>query len=397
MRMSRRLEQVRPSLTLEVDARAKQYRAEGKDVIGLAAGEPDFGPPPMVNVTAIEAIDNQLGRYTAVAGHPDLRREAAQAISNLNGFNYKSSDIVVSSGAKQSIFNVLYVLADPGDEVLILSPYWTSYPEMCRALALKPVVVPCTDDFGIDPEVLARHVTDRTRAIIINTPSNPSGRVLSRSELEGIGRVIVDKQIWAICDDIYGRLVFEGQEFVNLPMAVPELRDRSLIIYGMSKTFCMTGWRIGFVAGPQAVIKQISTIQSHSTSCANTIAQIAAAKALAETDDSFIASMVVAYEERARFVLGFLGEIEGLVCQKPQAAFYAFPDVSFWFGARLGDRLINTSLDLAAALLDEALIAVVPGEAFGAPKCLRISYSTSMSELERAADRFRDFFARLQR
>ncbi|MFT7616414.1 MAG: aspartate aminotransferase [Planctomycetota bacterium] len=397
MRISQRLKHVNPSLTLEISARAQQYKADGKDVIGLAAGEPDFSPPPIVDSSASEAIAAGLGRYTAVAGLPDLQRSAAKSISDLNQFEYAPNEIVVSSGAKQSIFNALYVVADPGDEILILSPYWTSYPEMCRALALEPIIVPCKSDFSIDATVLASHITDRTRAIIINTPSNPSGRVMSRDELLAIGEVIKGKEIWAICDDIYARLVFPGHEFMNLPMVVPELRDQSLVIYGMSKTYCMTGWRIGFVAGPADIVSKIATVQSHSTSCANTIAQLAASKALEFTDDAFIQNMVDAYEERSRFVLGFLDDIGDITCHAPQAAFYALPNVSAWFGSRYGDRQINTALDLCDVLIDEALVAVVPGEAFGAPETIRISYATSMEELQRAAARLTKFFGSLQR
>ncbi len=397
MRTSRRLAEVQASLTLEIDAKAKQYRAAGKDVIGLAAGEPDFGPPVAAETAAVTSVQEHLGRYTAVAGYPLLRREAARAISELNGWDYGQDQIVVSSGAKQSLFNALYVLADPGDEVLILAPYWTSYPEMCRALALKPVIVPCLDDLSVDVKALRGAITERTRAIVVNTPSNPAGRVMSRSELESLAEVLRPHDIWILSDDIYARLVFNGQEFVNLPMVAPDLRDRSLIIYGMSKSYCMTGWRIGFVAGVPEVIRQIATIQSHSTSCANTIAQIAAAAALGEEDSAHLETMIEAFERRSRFVVDFLSEIDGITCPQPEGAFYAFPKVSHFFGTRLGERPIRSALDLAAALLDEALVAVVPGEAFGAPDRMRISYATSMVELERARERMQSFFARLHR
>ncbi|MCB9833544.1 MAG: pyridoxal phosphate-dependent aminotransferase [Planctomycetes bacterium] len=398
MRTSRRLDQVKPSLTLEFDARAKALKAAGRDVIGLAAGEPDFEPSETVLQAAEEAMRHGGGRYTAVAGTPALRQAAARAIEELTGIRYSSDRIAVSSGAKHSIFNALYALADPGDEVIVPAPYWTSYPEMCLALGIKPVIVPGRADLLPDLDGIRAAINDRTRAIIVNSPGNPTGRVIDRATLEGLAVLM---RAWPdlvlISDDIYARLVFPGHRFLNLPMVAPDLVERTILVYGMSKTYCMTGWRIGFAAGPLEIIKQIATVQGHSTSCANSIAQAAACRALDETDENHIARMVTAYRERAGLFLDSFRSIGDLPCPEPQGAFYLFPRVDAWFGARLGDRRIGSALDLAQLLLDEALLGVVPGEAFGAPESIRISYATATDKVREACFRLERFFAALQR
>lgn len=393
---SHRLDQVQASLTMAIDAKAKQYRAEGKDVLGLAAGEPDFTPPESVRRAAKEAIDAEKGRYTAVPGLPELRAAAAGHFEASTGLSVRPEEVIVTSGAKQAIFNALYVLCDPGDEVLIPSPYWTSYPEMARALGLKPVICPGDDDLAVDPRSLAQGITDRTRAIILNSPSNPTGRVVTEKRLQQIADVLRPHPIWVISDDIYGRIVYDGFRFANLPMVDPSFQDRSILVDGMSKTFCMTGWRIGFAAGPQAVIMNMSKVQSHSTSCANTIAQWAAVAALREVGDEEVHRMIEAYEARATFLCGVLDSIPGLTTPRPEAAFYAFPNVSAYFGKTLDGREVDSAMSLAEMLLDEELVAVVPGEAFGAPHHLRLSFALGMEDLRRAAERLQRFFARLR-
>ncbi len=398
MRSSRRLDQVQASLTLEFDARAKALKASGRDVIGLAAGEPDFEPPETVLEAAENAMRSGGGRYTAVAGTPALRAAAARAIEDLTGIRYDAEQVVVSAGAKHSIFNAIYALADPGDELIIPAPYWTSYPEMCLALGVKPVIVAGRPDLLPDVEKIRAAVTPRTRAIILNSPGNPTGRVIDRASLEGIAEIIrANPEVTMISDDIYARLLFEGQVFLNLPMVAPDLIDRTILVYGMSKTYCMTGWRIGFAAGPKEIAKKIATVQGHSTSCANAIAQAAACRALEATEEAHLQMMIAAYAERAALFQRSLERIGDLPCPEPQGAFYLFPRVSAWFGARLGDRVISSALDLAQLLLDEALLGVVPGEAFGAPDSIRISYATSTENVRRACERLERFFASLQR
>ncbi len=395
MFQSHRLDQVQASLTMAIDAKAKQYRAEGKDVLGLAAGEPDFAPPESVRRAAKDAIDAERGRYTAVPGLPDLRTAAAGHFEASTGLPVRPEEVIVTSGAKQAIFNALYVLCDPGDEVLIPAPYWTSYPEMARALGLKPVICPGSEDLLADPSSLADGITPRTRAIILNSPSNPTGRVITEERLREIADVLRPHPIWIISDDIYGRIVYDGFRFANLPMVDPSFQDRSILVDGMSKTFCMTGWRIGFAAGPKEVISGMSKVQSHSTSCANAIAQWAALAALREVRADDVQRMVAAYEERAAFLCGVLDGIPKLVTPRPEAAFYAFPDVSAYFDTSLDGRTVGSAMTLAEALLDEELVAVVPGEAFGAPRHLRLSFALGMEDLGRAAERLQRFFGRL--
>ncbi len=394
MFQSHRLDRVQASLTMAVDAKAKQYRAEGRDVLGLAAGEPDFAPPEAVRRAAKEAIDAEKGRYTAVPGLPDLRRAAARHFEASTGLAVSPEGVIVTSGAKQAIYNALYVLCDPDDEVLIPAPYWTSYPQMAYALDLKPVICASADDLLLDPESLQEAITLRTRAIILNSPSNPTGRVMTEERLREVAEVLRPHPIWVISDDIYGRLVYDGFRFANLPMVDSSFQERSVLVDGMSKTFCMTGWRIGFAAGPKDVINLMSKVQSHSTSCANAIGQWAALSALREVGADDVARMVKAYEERAAFLRGVLDAIPGLETPRPEAAFYAFPDVSNYFGKSLDGRCVDSAMTMAELLLDEELVAVVPGEAFGAPRHLRLSFALGMDDLKRAAQRLQRFFAR---
>ncbi|MCA9322036.1 MAG: pyridoxal phosphate-dependent aminotransferase [Planctomycetes bacterium] len=396
MKRSRRLNQVQPSLTMAIDGKAKQYRAEGRDIVSLAAGEPDFAPPAAVEQAAIRAVKEQRGRYTAVPGILDLRRAIAAEVQVNTGLEFSADQVVVSSGAKQALFNALYVLCDEGDEVLIPSPYWTSYPEMATALGLVPVICPTGDDFRLDPRILADRISPRTRAIIVNSPANPTGCVLGRDELLALAEVLRPHDIWVISDDIYARLVHSGRTFHNLPMVAPDFVDRTVLVDGMSKTYCMTGWRVGFAAGPRDVIQDMATIQSHSTSCANAIAQWASLEALRAVGPELIAEMVAEYERRAAFLGQALDAIPGLRQRAPDAAFYSFPDVRSYFGQSYRGQVITSTLEMANQLLEQELIAVVPGEAFGARGYLRLSFATSMGELERGAMRLQRFFAEFQ-
>jgi aspartate aminotransferase len=397
MKTSSRLAAVQPSLTLEITSKAKQMAAAGLDVVSFAAGEPDFAPPKAVLDAACAAIHAGEGKYTAAAGAPALRRAIAARFAKDHGFHYEIDEVIVSSGAKQAIFNAIYSVADAGDEIIIPTPYWTSYPEMALAHGVQPVFLATSaaDDFALDAGALERLITPRTRALILNSPNNPTGAVIGRGELEAIAAVLREREIWIISDDIYDRLVFPGHSFENILDVAPELRDRTIIVNGLSKTYCMTGWRVGYAAGPRKVIRSMETIQGHSTSCANAIAQIAATVALTEVSSEHIDAMVREYERRARAVHSSLAAIPGLHLPAPCASFYAFPTVSAAFGRRYRDKIVSSSLDLCRILLEDYRVAVVPGEAFGCPEALRISYATSMDEIERGLARIAEMFAAL--
>lgn len=392
MRTSQRLNKVQPSLTLEIDAKAKALKAAGRDVVGFAAGEPDLPPPDAVREAGERAIRDDLGRYTAVAGILPLREAVGERYREDWGLEYGPDQILVSSGAKQSLLNALYVVCDAGDEVLIPTPYWTSYPEMAISLGIEPVLCATRPDGGIDIDELEAKTTPRTRAMIINSPSNPTGRVVDQATVAAIAKFAERRDLWIISDDIYAQLVFDADHrFFNAPMAAPEAKQRTIAIYGLSKTFGMTGWRIGFAAGPADVIKQMSTFQSHATSCANTIAQHAGVAALREVGAEYYESLRTTYSERAAIVTEGLGNIEGMDMRAPVATFYAFPDVSALFGRSHGGHRIDTAMDLAGSLLEKKLVAVVPGEAFGDPDSIRMSFATSEEQIREGIRRVAAF------
>lgn len=399
MRTSTRLKAVQPSLTLEITAKAKELQAEGKDVISLSAGEPDFSPPDTVHEAACAAIRANDARYTATAGTPVLRKAIAERTKKDHGLEYAIDEIVVTSGAKQAIFNAIYVLVDPGEEIIIPAPYWTSYPEMAQALGAVPVIwnTSSADGFKLHADALAKLITPKTRAVILNSPNNPTGALISEAELRDIAAVLRGKDIWIITDDIYERLVFTGHEAKNILVVAPELRDRTIVVNGLSKTYCMTGWRVGYAMGPKAAIRAMEIIQGHSTSCANAIAQAASVVALTKIGPEHIRMMIGEYMRRARFVHGALTAIPGVLMAEPKASFYAFPDVSAYFGRRWKGKTIASSMDVCRILLEDHHVACVPGEAFGYKEAIRLSYATSMAELERALTRVTAFFHAIER
>lgn len=398
MNISNRLAAVQASLTMEISAKAKDLQAAGVDVISLSAGEPDFSPPETVHEAACAAIRANDGRYTATAGTAALRRAVAERTKKETGFAYGLDEIIVSSGAKQAIFNAIYAVCDPGTELIIPAPYWTSYPEMAQALEVRPVIWKTSSDdgFRLHAKDLAALITPKTRAVILNSPNNPTGAVISKEELQEIAEVLrAQKNIWIISDDIYDRLVFAGKEAKNILSVAPDFRDRTLIVNGLSKTYCMTGWRVGYSLGPRSIIRAMEIIQGHTTSCANAIAQAASVVALTKIGPEHIAMMVREYERRADFVFRKLSAIPGIKIARPIASFYAFPDVSAYFGKTIKGKVLASALDVCRVLLDDFHVATVPGEAFGYPQAIRMSYATSMSELERAMVRIADFFGAL--
>lgn len=386
IRLSRRVQAIKPSPTISVTMRAQELRAAGQDVIGLGAGEPDFPTPDHIKAAAKRALDDNFTRYTAVDGILPLKRAIVDKLARENGLEYRPEEVIVGCGAKHAIYNLLQALLDPGDEVIVPAPYWVSYPDMALLAGGKPVVVEAGIEAGfkISPAALEAAIGERTRLLFINSPSNPTGVCYTREELEALGAVLRrHPQALIATDDIYEHIRWDDQPFCNIAMACPDLQPRTIVINGLSKAYCMTGWRMGYAAGPERLIAAMKKIQSQSTSNPTSIAQIAAQAAL-EGDQSFIAEMVKVFKRRHDFVLERLNGLRGVRCLPAQGAFYAFPDARGAIEALPG---IEDDVALAEHLITEAGVALVPGSAFGAPGYLRLSFATSNENLERALDR----------
>ncbi|RDH84540.1 MAG: aspartate transaminase [endosymbiont of Galathealinum brachiosum] len=386
---SNRIQKVKPSPTLAVTALAQQLRAEGKDVIGLAAGEPDFSTPDHVKQAAIEAINNNQTKYTAVDGMPSLKQAIINKFSEDNGLNYKADQVLVSCGGKQSFFNMAQALLNPGDEVIIPAPYWVSYPDMVLLADAEPIIVQGdqSQGFKITPEQLKAAITDKTRLFVINSPSNPSGKSYSMDELKALGGVLLQHpDIIIATDDMYEKILWTDEAFCNIVNACPELYDRTVVLNGVSKAYAMTGWRIGYAAGPADLIKNMKKIQSQSTSNPTSISQVAAQAAL-EGDQSRLTEMNTAFKERHDFVLGELNKIDGVESIASDGTFYIFPD----FSKVIEKMGIEDDVKLAERILAEAEVALVPGSAFGSPGHMRISFATDMGSLEKALERIKKF------
>ena len=384
--LSDRVQRIKPSPTLAVTARAAELRAAGHDVIGLGAGEPDFDTPAHIREAAKQAIDAGRTRYTAVDGTPALKDAIIGKFARDNDLHYERGEILVSSGAKQSIFNLCQALLGPGDEALIPAPYWVSYPDMVLLAGATPVVLDTglDEDFKLSPERLAAAIGPRTRLLILNSPSNPSGKAYSRAELAALGEVVqAHPQLVVLTDDIYEHILWTGQPFVNLVGAVPALKARTIVVNGVSKAYAMTGWRIGYAAGPAPLIAAMKKIQSQSTSNPCSISQAAATAALAG-DQQCIDEMNVQFRARHDRVVERLNQMSGVRCLPSDGTFYAFP----CFKGVL-ERLPTIADDVALGeyLLERAQVALVPGSAFGSPGHMRLSYATGMDQLDEALDR----------
>lgn len=385
MQLSQRVQRIKPSPTLAITARAAQLRAEGKDIIGFGAGEPDFDTPQHIKQAAIEAINNGDTKYTAVAGTIQLRQAIVDKFKRDNDFNYNTDQILVSCGGKQSFFNLAQALLNEGDEVIIPAPYWVSYPDMVLLADATPVIVEAGMDqqFKITAEQLERAITPNTRLVVLNSPSNPTGSSYSREELVAIGKVLLKHpQIIVTSDDIYEHINLDGKPFCNILMATPELYDRCVILNGVSKAYSMTGWRIGYAAGPLTLINAMKNIQSQSTSNPSSISQAASVAAL-NSDQACIEEMNVAFRERHVFVVDALNAMAGVKCLQAQGAFYAFPDMQGAIDA-LG---MKDDVAFGEYLINEAGVALIPGSAFGSPGYMRLSFATSMENLEKGLAR----------
>lgn len=384
IKIASRLDPIKPSITLAVTAKAAKLKASGLDVISFGAGEPDFDTPDHIKQAAAESLARGVGKYTEVGGIAPLRAAIAIELSRVHGTTFAPEQVLVSAGAKHSLYNLFMALLDPGDEVIIPAPYWVSYPDMVMLAGGRPVIVPTTaaENFAVSADAVRAAISGRTRAIVLNNPSNPTGAVYSRAQVEALAKLVVEKDLLVISDDIYRQLVYGTAEYVSIATFGPEVAARTIFVDGVSKTYAMTGWRIGYTAGPQAVIAAMNKIQGQSTSNPTHIAQIATLAALTGPQDC-VATMRAAFDERRQKMVALLRAIPGVTCAEPQGAFYAFPDVSAFVGKTTPEgAIVDDDVQLCDWLVEVGKVAVVPGSGFGAPGHVRLSYACSMANIE---------------
>src|ERR1051325_8230527 len=383
MEISERAAQLTPSLTLSIDSKAKAMKAEGIDVCGFGAGEPDFDTPEHIKRAAIEALEAGFTKYTPNAGIPELRQAIADKLAADNGLNYRAGQIIVSNGAKHACYNAILATCQPGDEVVISAPYWVSYPDMVRLVGAEPVIVPTSERnaWKMRPEDFENAMTPRTKMLIMNTPGNPTGSVYTREELEAIVNVAAEEDIYVLSDEIYEKLVYDDAKHVSVASLSPEAYDLTITINGFSTSYAMTGWRLGYSAAPEAVAKAIDSIQSHSTSNPSSFSQHGALAAL-KGDQQPLADMREEFDLRRNYMFDRISKIPNVTAMKPQGAFYVLVNIS---------QLGLTSQNFADRLLSKANVAVVPGVAFGDDRTIRLSYATSIDIIKKGLDRFQDF------
>jgi len=388
--IAKRLSRVKPSATVAVSTKARELKAAGHDVIGLGAGEPDFDTPAHIIQAAKEAMDRGETRYTAVPGTPELRQAIVDKFKRDNGLDYTLDQIQVSSGGKQNIYNAMVATLDPGDEVIIPAPYWVSYPDITLMCEGEPVFVPCSENnnFKLTPAELEAAITPKTKWLILNSPSNPTGSAYSADDLKGLADVLMrHPHVWIMTDDMYEHLVYDGFRFTTIAQVEPGLMDRTLTLNGVSKAYCMTGWRIGYAGGPLELIKAMNKVQSQSTTHATSISQAAAVAALNGPHD-FIAEHNESFVERRDLVVSMLNQATGMTCASPEGAFYVYPGIAGLIGKKTPDgKVITTDEDFVTYILESEGVAAVHGEAFGLSPYLRISYATSVALLTDACQR----------
>ena len=397
MKLAQRVGRIAPSATLRITAEAKAMVARGVDVIDFASGEPDFDTPLPVKEAGIAAIRGGFTKYTAAGGIDELKLAVVEKLRRDHGLTYDMSQVLISCGAKHSLYNLAQALYESGDEVIIPSPYWVSFPEQVLLNDATPVLVPTEERHGfrLTGELLAQHVTPRTKAVVINTPGNPTGSVYDRRTLEAIAKVALRHNLLIISDEIYEKLLYDGLTHVSIASLGPEVQASTIVVNGVSKAYAMTGWRIGYAAGPKELITAMTTVQSQSTSNPTSIAQKAAVAALNQ-GDAFIKEMVAEFDQRRRLMVERLNKIPGVTCAMPSGAFYAFPHVGRLIGRRAPEGSLPSATALAAYLLREARTATVPGEAFGAPEHVRFSYTTSMPKIVEGLNRIEEAVRRLK-
>ncbi|MDI3385786.1 pyridoxal phosphate-dependent aminotransferase [Streptomyces sp. B-S-A8] len=394
-RISARIGAISESATLAVDAKAKALKAAGRPVIGFGAGEPDFPTPDYIVEAAVEACKNpKYHRYTPAGGLPELKAAIAAKTLRDSGYEVEAANVLVTNGGKQAIYEAFATILDPGDEVIVPTPYWTTYPESIQLAGGVPVFVTADETTGYRVSVaqLEAAVTENTKVLLFVSPSNPTGAVYSRAQVEEIGRWAAEKGLWVLTDEIYEHLVYGDAEFSSLPVVVPELRDKCIIVNGVAKTYAMTGWRVGWVIGPKDVVKAATNLQSHATSNVSNVAQ-AAAIAAVSGDLTAVAEMRKAFDRRRQTIVRMLNDIEGVLCPEPEGAFYAYPSVKGLLGKEIRGKRPVTTVELAALILDEVEVAVVPGEAFGTPGYLRLSYALGDEDLVEGVSRIQKLLA----
>jgi aspartate aminotransferase len=388
-RVSQRIGSIAESATLAVDAKAKAKKAAGEDVVGFGAGEPDFPTPAPIVAAAVAACSDPVNhRYTPAGGLPELKAAIASKTKRDSGYDVSASQVLVTNGGKQAVYEAFATLLDPGDEVLLPAPYWTTYPEAVKLAGGVPVDVVTTEEQGYRVTVaqLEAARTERTKVLLWCSPSNPTGAVASPEEVEAIGRWALEHGIWVLADEIYEHLVYGEAEHVSMPVVVPELANQCVVVNGVAKTYAMTGWRVGWLIGPDDVVKAATNLQSHATSNVSNVSQRAALAAVSG-DLSAVAEMRAAFDRRRQLMVKLLRDIPGVECPEPEGAFYAYPSVRALIGKTLRGKEITSSAQLAEQLLDEAGVAVVPGEAFGTPGYFRLSYALGDADLEKGVAR----------
>lgn len=379
---------ISPSVTLSIDAKTKQMRADGIDVISFGVGEPDFKTPENIRNKAIDLIQKGTIGYTAASGLPELKRTICDKLKRDNNLSYHPDDIIVSNGAKHSLFNAFQAICNPGDEVIIPIPYWVSYPEIVKMASAIPIFVECSEknEFKLKKEDLLSAITSKTKAIMLNSPSNPTGAVYSKSELEEIAEIAIKNNIIVVSDEIYEKLVYDGETHTSIASLNEAIKEKTIVINGMSKGYAMTGWRIGYTASSRSIAKIMGNFQSHTTSNPNTIAQYASIEGLGG-DQSSVEKMRKAFDARRKYMVNRINQIEGLSCIVPKGAFYVMMNISGLIGKEIYGKVITNSIDLADIILENANVAIVPGIAFGSDEFVRLSYATSLENIELGLNR----------
>ncbi len=397
MKLADRAAGISPSPTLAIDAKAKQMKAAGIDVINFGVGEPDFDTPEHIKAAAVEALQKGMTKYTPASGTLALKEAVVKKLKADNGLDYETANIVINCGAKHSLYNTFQVLCQAGDEVILPAPYWVSYVEQIKMTGATPVIIKAEaqNGFKITPEQLEAAITPKTKVFLLNSPSNPTGAVYNKAELQALGEILVKHQINIISDEIYEKLVYDGNQHISIASLSPELKDLTIVINGVSKAYAMTGWRIGYLAAPAPVAKAISSLQSHSTSNPASVSQAASVAALTG-DQTPLAEMHQAFTERRQYILDRIAAIPGLECAAPGGAFYVFPRMADYIGKSYQGTVINGADDLAALLLEKANVALVPGIAFGDNTCFRMSYATSKENIKAGLDRLEAFLAEVK-
>jgi aspartate aminotransferase len=394
--ISKRVQKVKPSITLAVTAKAKELKDAGEDVVGFGAGEPDFDTPQNIKDAAIKAVNEGKTKYTPSGGTLELKKAVQAKFKKENNLDYELSQIIINSGAKHTLYNIFQAIIDDGDEVIIPAPYWVSYPDMVLLAGGKPVILETkeADNFEIDIAELSKAITAKTKALVLNTPSNPTGCVYSPEKLKALADFLEDKDIYVLSDEIYEHLLYDGAKFISIAEVSSKIKEKTIVINGVSKSYSMTGWRIGYAAGPKDVIKAIDVIQSQSTSNPTSISQAASVEAL-NGDQSCIPKMLKSFDERRKWIVAALNAIPGISCLTPQGAFYVFPNISKLLGKKYNGKVISNSVEFCDTLLAAEKIAVVPGSGFGAEGFVRLSYAISLENIKKGIKRLESFVSKL--